>query len=58
MGTIQSNPNTESAAALVISFPSISSHPVYYPSFEQVKDISVEGYHGLTLLPSLWNTQS
>ncbi|KGL78302.1 Phosphatidylinositol 4,5-bisphosphate 3-kinase catalytic subunit delta isoform, partial [Tinamus guttatus] len=38
MGTVQCNPNTESAAALVICFPSIASHPVYYPSFEQVGD--------------------
>uniref|UniRef100_A0A674K4C5 Phosphatidylinositol 3-kinase catalytic subunit type 3 n=1 Tax=Terrapene triunguis TaxID=2587831 RepID=A0A674K4C5_9SAUR len=37
MGTVQSNPNTESAAALVICFPSVLLHPVYYPSFEQVK---------------------
>lgn len=36
MGTVQCNPNTESAAALVICFPSVASHPVYYPSFEQV----------------------
>uniref|UniRef100_A0A8C4U3Y7 phosphatidylinositol-4,5-bisphosphate 3-kinase n=1 Tax=Falco tinnunculus TaxID=100819 RepID=A0A8C4U3Y7_FALTI len=38
MGTVQCNPNTESAAALVICFPSVASHPVYYPSFEQVGD--------------------
>lgn len=36
MGTVQCNPNTESAAALVICFPSVAAHPVYYPSFEQV----------------------
>uniref|UniRef100_A0A674K4B0 Phosphatidylinositol 4,5-bisphosphate 3-kinase catalytic subunit delta isoform n=1 Tax=Terrapene triunguis TaxID=2587831 RepID=A0A674K4B0_9SAUR len=35
MGTVQSNPNTESAAALVICFPSVLLHPVYYPSFEK-----------------------
>uniref|UniRef100_A0A674K8C0 Phosphatidylinositol 4,5-bisphosphate 3-kinase catalytic subunit delta isoform n=1 Tax=Terrapene triunguis TaxID=2587831 RepID=A0A674K8C0_9SAUR len=34
MGTVQSNPNTESAAALVICFPSVLLHPVYYPSFD------------------------
>ncbi|KFQ37332.1 Phosphatidylinositol 4,5-bisphosphate 3-kinase catalytic subunit delta isoform, partial [Merops nubicus] len=39
MGTVQCNPNTESAAALVICFPSVASHPVYYPSFEQVGDM-------------------
>uniref|UniRef100_A0A669QWP9 Phosphatidylinositol 4,5-bisphosphate 3-kinase catalytic subunit delta isoform n=1 Tax=Phasianus colchicus TaxID=9054 RepID=A0A669QWP9_PHACC len=36
MGTVQCNPNTESAAALLICFPNVASHPVYYPSFEQV----------------------
>lgn len=36
MGTVQCNPNTESAASLVICFPSVAAHPVYYPSFEQV----------------------
>uniref|UniRef100_A0A8C0HLS1 phosphatidylinositol-4,5-bisphosphate 3-kinase n=1 Tax=Buteo japonicus TaxID=224669 RepID=A0A8C0HLS1_9AVES len=39
MGTVQCNPNTESAAALVICFPSVALHPVYYPSFEQVGDV-------------------
>uniref|UniRef100_A0A669QZE2 Phosphatidylinositol 4,5-bisphosphate 3-kinase catalytic subunit delta isoform n=1 Tax=Phasianus colchicus TaxID=9054 RepID=A0A669QZE2_PHACC len=34
MGTVQCNPNTESAAALLICFPNVASHPVYYPSFE------------------------
>ncbi|XP_044301387.1 phosphatidylinositol 4,5-bisphosphate 3-kinase catalytic subunit delta isoform [Varanus komodoensis] len=36
MGTVQTNPNTESAAALVIRFPEISFCPVYYPTFEQI----------------------
>uniref|UniRef100_A0A803TN68 phosphatidylinositol-4,5-bisphosphate 3-kinase n=1 Tax=Anolis carolinensis TaxID=28377 RepID=A0A803TN68_ANOCA len=35
MGTVQTNPNTESAASLVIRFPTISSNPLYYPTFEQ-----------------------
>lgn len=37
MGTVQTNPNTESTAALVIRFPNIASCPVYYPSYEQVR---------------------
>uniref|UniRef100_A0A803YAK5 Phosphatidylinositol 4,5-bisphosphate 3-kinase catalytic subunit delta isoform n=1 Tax=Meleagris gallopavo TaxID=9103 RepID=A0A803YAK5_MELGA len=41
MGTVQCNPNTESAAALVICFPNVASHPVYYPSFEQVGNMDV-----------------
>uniref|UniRef100_A0A670J8S5 phosphatidylinositol-4,5-bisphosphate 3-kinase n=1 Tax=Podarcis muralis TaxID=64176 RepID=A0A670J8S5_PODMU len=36
-GTVRTNPNTESAAALVIRFPGILLYPVYYPSFEQVR---------------------
>uniref|UniRef100_A0A8C6JZS6 Phosphatidylinositol 4,5-bisphosphate 3-kinase catalytic subunit delta isoform n=1 Tax=Melopsittacus undulatus TaxID=13146 RepID=A0A8C6JZS6_MELUD len=45
MGTVQCNPNTESAAALVICFPSVASHPVYYPSFEQVRNMFFGGLH-------------
>nr|XP_034975714.1 phosphatidylinositol 4,5-bisphosphate 3-kinase catalytic subunit delta isoform isoform X2 [Zootoca vivipara] len=37
-GTVRTNPNTESAAALVIRFPGISLYPVYYPSFEQIME--------------------
>uniref|UniRef100_A0A8C2TMF9 Phosphatidylinositol 4,5-bisphosphate 3-kinase catalytic subunit delta isoform n=1 Tax=Coturnix japonica TaxID=93934 RepID=A0A8C2TMF9_COTJA len=46
MGTVQCNPNTESAAALVICFPNAASHPVYYPSFEQVgnTDVFLRGF--------------
>uniref|UniRef100_A0A8C3LLQ3 Phosphatidylinositol 4,5-bisphosphate 3-kinase catalytic subunit delta isoform n=1 Tax=Chrysolophus pictus TaxID=9089 RepID=A0A8C3LLQ3_CHRPC len=36
MGTVQCNPNTESAAALLICFPNVASHPVYYPSFDSL----------------------
>ncbi|KAJ6656821.1 hypothetical protein lerEdw1_003152 [Lerista edwardsae] len=39
MGTVRTNPNTESAAALVIRFPSISLYPVYYPTFEQKQQL-------------------
>ncbi|XP_053256853.1 phosphatidylinositol 4,5-bisphosphate 3-kinase catalytic subunit delta isoform [Podarcis raffonei] len=37
-GTVRTNPNMESAAALVIRFPGISLYPVYYPSFEQIME--------------------
>lgn len=54
MGTVQCNPNTESAAALVICFPSVALHPVYYPSFEQVGDMDTFFFgrlrHSLALL--------
>ncbi|XP_039583710.1 phosphatidylinositol 4,5-bisphosphate 3-kinase catalytic subunit delta isoform isoform X3 [Passer montanus] len=43
MGTVQCNPNTESAAALVICFPSVAAHPVYYPSFEQLLELGRNG---------------
>uniref|UniRef100_A0A803XUF1 Phosphatidylinositol 4,5-bisphosphate 3-kinase catalytic subunit delta isoform n=1 Tax=Meleagris gallopavo TaxID=9103 RepID=A0A803XUF1_MELGA len=43
MGTVQCNPNTESAAALVICFPNVASHPVYYPSFEQLLELGRNG---------------
>ncbi|XP_068772181.1 phosphatidylinositol 4,5-bisphosphate 3-kinase catalytic subunit delta isoform isoform X3 [Struthio camelus] len=50
MGTVQCNPNTESAAALVICFPSIASHPVYYPSFEQLLELGRNGEQPRTAL--------
>ena len=37
-GTVRSNPNTESAAALVIFLPEVAPHPVYYPSLEKVSE--------------------
>uniref|UniRef100_A0A8C9ETR8 phosphatidylinositol-4,5-bisphosphate 3-kinase n=1 Tax=Pavo cristatus TaxID=9049 RepID=A0A8C9ETR8_PAVCR len=43
MGTVQCNPNTESAAALVVCFPNVASHPVYYPSFEQLLELGRNG---------------
>lgn len=50
MGTVQSNPNTESAAALVICFPNVASHPVYYPSFEQLLDLGRSGDYARSTL--------
>lgn len=35
-GTVRSNPNTESAAALVISLPEVAPYPVYYPALDKV----------------------
>uniref|UniRef100_A0A8C2TMD2 Phosphatidylinositol 4,5-bisphosphate 3-kinase catalytic subunit delta isoform n=1 Tax=Coturnix japonica TaxID=93934 RepID=A0A8C2TMD2_COTJA len=46
MGTVQCNPNTESAAALVICFPNAASHPVYYPSFDGGRNVPVAGKEG------------
>uniref|UniRef100_A0A8C9PMI0 Phosphatidylinositol 4,5-bisphosphate 3-kinase catalytic subunit delta isoform n=1 Tax=Spermophilus dauricus TaxID=99837 RepID=A0A8C9PMI0_SPEDA len=35
MGTVHSNPNTESAVTLVIYLPEMAPHPVYYPALEK-----------------------
>ncbi|XP_069466120.1 phosphatidylinositol 4,5-bisphosphate 3-kinase catalytic subunit delta isoform [Ambystoma mexicanum] len=43
MATVQSNPNTESAATLRIVFPVFSPHPVYYPSFEKILELGKNG---------------
>lgn len=36
MGTVEKNPNVDSAAGLSIHFPNIRPHPLYYPSSEKV----------------------
>lgn len=36
MGTVEKNPNVDSAAGLLIQFPNIRPHPLYYPSAEKV----------------------
>lgn len=36
MGTVEKNPNVDSAAGLRIHFPNIRPHPLYYPSPEKV----------------------
>ncbi|XP_020012445.1 phosphatidylinositol 4,5-bisphosphate 3-kinase catalytic subunit delta isoform isoform X1 [Castor canadensis] len=42
VGTVRSNPNTESAAALVICLPEVAPHPVYYPALEKILEL---GHH-------------
>lgn len=37
-GTVRGNPNTESAAALVIYLPEVAPHPVYFPALEKVSE--------------------
>lgn len=37
-GTVCSNPNTESAAALVICLPEVAPSPVYYPALDKVSE--------------------
>uniref|UniRef100_A0A7N9AYH9 phosphatidylinositol-4,5-bisphosphate 3-kinase n=1 Tax=Mastacembelus armatus TaxID=205130 RepID=A0A7N9AYH9_9TELE len=36
MGTVEKNPNVDSAAGLLIRFPNIRPHPLYYPPLEKV----------------------
>ncbi|XP_057551703.1 phosphatidylinositol 4,5-bisphosphate 3-kinase catalytic subunit delta isoform isoform X2 [Hippopotamus amphibius kiboko] len=45
-GTVRSNPNTESAAALVIFLPEVALHPVYYPSLDKILELGRHGEHG------------
>lgn len=37
-GTVRSNPNTESTAALLICLPEVAPHPVYYPALDKVSE--------------------
>ncbi|XP_026542236.1 phosphatidylinositol 4,5-bisphosphate 3-kinase catalytic subunit delta isoform [Notechis scutatus] len=43
-GTIQTNPNAESAATLFIRFPGISLYPIYYPSMRQILEKGQNGH--------------
>ncbi|XP_036208670.1 phosphatidylinositol 4,5-bisphosphate 3-kinase catalytic subunit delta isoform isoform X2 [Myotis myotis] len=45
-GTVCSNPNTESAAALVICLPEVAPHPVYYPALDKILELGRHGEHG------------
>uniref|UniRef100_A0A3B5QN21 phosphatidylinositol-4,5-bisphosphate 3-kinase n=1 Tax=Xiphophorus maculatus TaxID=8083 RepID=A0A3B5QN21_XIPMA len=49
MGTVQRNPNVDSAAGLLIRFPNIRPHPLYYPPLD--KTIEPE-MNGNTVFPS------
>lgn len=40
IGTVQTNPYTENATALYISFPEYSSHPIIFPPFDKVIIVS------------------
>ncbi|XP_012889464.1 PREDICTED: phosphatidylinositol 4,5-bisphosphate 3-kinase catalytic subunit delta isoform isoform X3 [Dipodomys ordii] len=43
VGTVRSNPNTESAATLLICLPEVSPHPVYYPALEKILELGRPG---------------
>lgn len=41
IGTVQTNPYTENATELHINFPEYSSHPIIFPPFDKVRQLSV-----------------
>ncbi|XP_041702277.1 phosphatidylinositol 4,5-bisphosphate 3-kinase catalytic subunit delta isoform isoform X4 [Coregonus clupeaformis] len=43
MGTVEKNPNIDSAAGLLIRFPNIRPHPLYYPHFDKLRDLEKNG---------------
>ncbi|KAM7412109.1 hypothetical protein PAMA_021865 [Pampus argenteus] len=43
MGTVEKNPNVDSAAGLLIRFPNIRPHPLYYPPFDKISDLAKNG---------------
>uniref|UniRef100_A0AAV2LY64 phosphatidylinositol-4,5-bisphosphate 3-kinase n=1 Tax=Knipowitschia caucasica TaxID=637954 RepID=A0AAV2LY64_KNICA len=43
MGTIEKNPNVDSAAGLLIHFPNFRPHPLYYPPLDKISDIDKNG---------------
>uniref|UniRef100_A0A3B4ZZX4 Phosphatidylinositol 4,5-bisphosphate 3-kinase catalytic subunit delta isoform n=1 Tax=Stegastes partitus TaxID=144197 RepID=A0A3B4ZZX4_9TELE len=43
MGTVEKNPNVDSAAGLLIRFPNIRPHPLYYPPLDKISDIEKNG---------------
>uniref|UniRef100_H2LLC3 phosphatidylinositol-4,5-bisphosphate 3-kinase n=1 Tax=Oryzias latipes TaxID=8090 RepID=H2LLC3_ORYLA len=45
MGTVEKNPNVDSAAGLLIRFPNIRPHPLYYPSLEKVLSTKKKHFH-------------
>ncbi|XP_030897646.1 phosphatidylinositol 4,5-bisphosphate 3-kinase catalytic subunit delta isoform isoform X1 [Leptonychotes weddellii] len=45
-GTVRSNPNTESAAALIICLPEVAPYPVYYPTLDKILELGRHGEHG------------
>ncbi|XP_064160398.1 phosphatidylinositol 4,5-bisphosphate 3-kinase catalytic subunit delta isoform [Anguilla rostrata] len=43
MGTVEINPNTDSTAGLLISFPNIKPHPIYYPPLDKIHETGING---------------
>ncbi|XP_077370871.1 phosphatidylinositol 4,5-bisphosphate 3-kinase catalytic subunit delta isoform [Festucalex cinctus] len=43
MGTVEKNPNVDSAAGLLIRFPNIRPHPLYYPPLDKISAMETNG---------------
>ncbi|XP_030624864.1 phosphatidylinositol 4,5-bisphosphate 3-kinase catalytic subunit delta isoform isoform X1 [Chanos chanos] len=43
MGTVERNPNIDSTAGLLIRFPNIRPHPLYYPPLEKINELGTNG---------------
>ncbi|XP_056129734.1 phosphatidylinositol 4,5-bisphosphate 3-kinase catalytic subunit delta isoform isoform X2 [Lampris incognitus] len=43
MGTVEKNPNVDSTAGLLIRFPNIRPHPLYYPPLNKISDMERNG---------------
>ncbi|KAJ3586160.1 hypothetical protein NHX12_012561 [Muraenolepis orangiensis] len=43
MGTVEKNPNVDSAAGLLIGFPNIRPHPLYYPPHDKISCVEMNG---------------
>ncbi|XP_057683450.1 phosphatidylinositol 4,5-bisphosphate 3-kinase catalytic subunit delta isoform isoform X2 [Corythoichthys intestinalis] len=43
MGTVEKNPNVDSAAGLLIRFPNIRPHPLYYPPIDKICGVETNG---------------
>ncbi|XP_061832972.1 phosphatidylinositol 4,5-bisphosphate 3-kinase catalytic subunit delta isoform isoform X3 [Nerophis lumbriciformis] len=43
MGTVEKNPNVDSAAGLLIRFPNIRPHPLYYPPLDKISEMETNG---------------
>uniref|UniRef100_A0A671L1H8 phosphatidylinositol-4,5-bisphosphate 3-kinase n=1 Tax=Sinocyclocheilus anshuiensis TaxID=1608454 RepID=A0A671L1H8_9TELE len=41
MGTVEKNPNIDSTAGLLIRFPNIRPHPLYYPPIEKLNELGM-----------------
>ncbi|XP_068192668.1 phosphatidylinositol 4,5-bisphosphate 3-kinase catalytic subunit delta isoform isoform X1 [Antennarius striatus] len=48
MGTVEKNPNVDSAAGLLICFHSIRPNPLYYPPLDKISDMEKNGHMAIS----------